>query len=103
MNADKEIIAAYQEWAAAYDALELAVTEAEIDAASDVVQDVEAKVLSFAPTTARGLAIQITVFTDFFQFDLDASRTFDMKVFVEAIAAIKRPETFPSGEGRDAA
>lgn len=102
MSADTEILAAYQEWALAYDNLAKAETEAENNVAYEKFRDVEAKILSFTPATARGLAVQITVFTSFYEFGLEASNSFNMEAFVAELAAVKRPATFPANEGRAA-
>lgn len=103
MRPDQDILAAYQVWATAYDTLARTETEAEADVAFEALRVAEAEVLSLIPATARDLAIQITVFTSFYEFDLEASNTFDMEAFVEKIADVKRPATFPTADGRAAA
>lgn len=95
---DQPILEAYQEWAAAYDVLARAESEADNNAAYAVLSDAEAKVLSFAPVTARGLAIQVTVFTSFYEFGALADKRFDMEAHLEAIASVNRPASFPGGE-----
>lgn len=94
MNQDEEIFAAYREWAAAQDAYEGAVTEEENEAIYARARKAEAKVLSFTPSSARAMAIQIMVFTAFGEFTMEASNTFDMEAFVEQIALVERPASF---------
>ncbi|RDE08378.1 hypothetical protein [Pelagibacterium lacus] len=100
-SADEEIIAAYQDWAAAYDALALAENDTENTASYEAFRDAEAKVLGFVPTTARGLAIQVTVFTSFYEFDTLADKHFDIEAHLEAVASVKRPASFRGGEALD--
>ncbi|HWJ88541.1 MAG TPA: hypothetical protein VNS12_10755 [Pelagibacterium sp.] len=90
---DRGILLAYQEWSDAQEALAAAQGDADdqLEAEYSAIRTAEDKVLSFAPTTARALAIQVIVFTSFYEFALTANGRFDLEAAVESIAAVERP------------
>lgn len=101
---DAEILAAYEVWRAAKNALVALPPDSasvEDDRCYQAILEAEALVLSFRPVTARGLAIQHVVFTAWGEFDATRSKTFDYQAHVFAMAGVE-PDDWtkanPSGE-----
>jgi hypothetical protein len=101
---DQLIFAAFEAWAAQY----AAITEASakqpadgtagkeyeervIGAMMDRLRELEVECCKHDPVTARALAAQIMCFTNFGEFDIEATKWFDMPAKLEAIAAVGRP------------
>ena len=89
---DRRIIEAYALWRAVYDAGH-DISDEEPVAWCERLLLAELAVVRQVPVTARGLAIQFVVFTNFGDFEATKSSLHDFAGTVERIAAVPAPAT----------
>lgn len=92
VDPDQQIVDAYDQWRAAYDAFSEAPHGTE-DPRFEAISIAEQKMMRMTPVTARGLAIQFVVFTSFGEFEATQDRHHDFAGTVERLAAVAPPES----------
>lgn len=92
---DAAILAAYREWVQVFEAFANSPADGEDEPLYQALSAAETKVVNIRPHTARGLAIQFLVFTNFGEFEATSSSTHNFEGAMLRIAGVSAPTGHP--------